>query len=369
MAADGVPVGSSDRPDGGGPPLVGHLRQQAEACAGMGSPMYADLLRTCVGDLLDARAPDVVRVALAGHLHSPGPAATGLRLLGAVHHLALTGRAPRLAAQYPSTGGTPDADLLPAFRATLGDHAGEVRGFLRGPPQTNEVGRSAALVGGLLIVLAGRDLPVRLHEIGSSAGLNLNADRYRVQAGADGPWWGPEGSAVSLPDAWRGVVPDVGAPLRVVERAGTDVAPVDLQRPGAAERLLAYVWADQVPRVERTRAALAVASTHPVTVERLDAVRAVARLDLRPGHLTVLWHSVMWQYLTREDQAAVTAALAGLGATATPGSPLVELSLEPERPGPGRSHEFLVAARTWPGGERVVLGTSVGHGVPTRWHG
>lgn len=154
----------------------------------------------------------------------------------------------------------------------------------------------------------------------------------------------------------------------MVERVGTDVAPVDLARPGAAERLLAYVWADQVARVERTRAALTVAAQHPLPVERLDAVSAVRCLDLRHGHLTVLWHSVMWQYLTREDQARVGEALARLGATATADSPLVELSLEPERPAPGAPHEFLVAARTWPGGQRIVLGTSVGHGIPTRWH-
>lgn len=352
-----------------GPPLVGHLRDQAQACADMGSPLYADLMRACVDDLVDPLAPDPVRVVLADHLHAPGPAATGIRLLGAVHHLVLTGRAPDLAAHYPSVGGTPGAGLWSAFRAVLAEHSAEVRAFMTGPPQTNEVGRSAALVGGLLTVLAGRDLPVRLHEIGSSAGLNLNADRYRVQAGPGGPWWGPAGSPVQLSDAWHGEVPDVHAPLHLVERVGTDVAPVDLRAPGAAERLLAYVWADQVPRVRRTRAALALTVLHPVPVERLDAVSAVERLDLRVGHLTVLWHSVMWQYLTREDQARVGEVLSRLGATATADTPLVELSLEPERPRPGAPHEFLVAARSWPGGDRVVLGTSVGHGVPTRWHG
>ncbi|MGJ7439559.1 DUF2332 domain-containing protein [Aquipuribacter sp. MA13-6] len=354
--------------DDGAAPLVRHLHDQAQACADMGSPMYADLLRACAADLREAGDQDVLRVVLADHLHAPGPAATGIRLLGAVHHLVLTSRAPGLAAHYPSVGGTPGPGLWRAFREALADHPDEVAAFLQGPPQTNEVGRSAALVGGLIRVLAGRDLPVRLHEIGSSAGLNLNADRYRVQAGPGGPWWGPAGSPVQLVDAWRGAVPDVGAPLHVVERVGTDVAPVDLGRPGAAERLLAYVWADQGPRVQRTRAALEVAAAHPVGVERLDAVAAVDRLDLRPGHLTVLWHSVMWQYLTREDQARVGEVLARLGATATSDAPLVELSLEPERPRPGAHHEFLVAARTWPGGERVVLGTSVGHGVPTRWH-
>lgn len=347
----------------GDAPLLGHLTRQAEACTRMGSPLYARLLGACLDDL---RAGGPVAAVLADHLDAPGPAATGLRLLGGVHHLVLTGAAPRLAAQYPSVGGAPDDDLVPAFLAAVAGAVDPLRRFVVGPPQTNEVGRAGALVGGLLRLQAGlgRALPVRLHEIGSSAGLNLNADRYRFEQ-AGGGWWGPAGSPVALADAWRGA--PVAGDLRLVERRGSDVAPVDLTAPGTAERLLSYVWADQVPRVERMRAALAVAAQHPVVVDRSDAVAAVERLDLRDGHLTVLWHSVMWQYLDRGDQDAVRARLDALGATATADAPLVHLSMEPERPAPGADHEFLVAATVWPGGGRQVLGRSVGHGVPTTW--
>jgi hypothetical protein len=346
------------------PALVRHLLHQADACADLGSPLYARLLRACVDDW---RAGGPVREVLAGYEDAPGPAATGIRLLGGVHHLVLTGHAPRLARQYPSTGGAPDHDLVAAFLQTVADQVPQLRRSLLGPPQTNEVARSAALVGGLLRVLDGRDLPVRLHEIGSSAGLNLNADRYRYQVGTTGSWWGPVGSRLTIPDAWRGAAPAGDAPLRVVERVGSDVAPVDVRDPGATDRLLSYVWPDQVARVERLRAALAVAAEHPVSVDRLAATAAVERLDLRPGHLTVLWHSVMWQYLSREEQATVTATLDELGRTATADAPLVRLSLEPERPRPDAEHQFLVAATTWPGATRTVLGVGAPHGVPTRW--
>ena len=47
------------------------------------------------------------------------------------------------------------------------------------PPQTNEVGRSAELIGGLLLFDREFGLPVRLFEIGTSAGLNLRAEHYR----------------------------------------------------------------------------------------------------------------------------------------------------------------------------------------------
>ena len=242
-----------------------------------------------------------------------------------------------------------------------------MRPWLDRAPQTNEVGRSTGLVGALLLLLGGRDLPVVLHEVGASAGLGLNGDRYRHQVGPDGPWWGPAASPVALADAWQGSAPSATAPLRVVERHGSDVAPVDLAQPGAADRLLAYVWPDQTARLDRLRAALAVAEQHPVAVDRLGAAEAVARMGLRPGHLTVLWHSVMWQYVPAPEQRAVEEALAALGAAATDDAPLARVSLEPAAPGDGPAGAFVVSATLWPGGVRRVLGQAAPHGPPVRW--
>jgi hypothetical protein len=45
---------------------------------------------------------------LDGHFDDPGRTALALRMLGGVHALVLTGRAPELAIFYPSAGGTAD---------------------------------------------------------------------------------------------------------------------------------------------------------------------------------------------------------------------------------------------------------------------
>ncbi len=343
-----------------------HLATQADACARLGSPLYERLLRACEVDLA---AGGPVADVLAGHLGDAQDDLLGLRMLGGVHHLVLTGAADRLARQYPSAGGAPDGDLGPAFLATLATHREAVLPWLSQPPQTNEVGRSTALVGGLLHVLAGRDLPVVLHEVGASAGLNLLGDRFRHQVGPDGPWWGPARSPVRIASAWLGAAPHPAATLHVVQRHGSDIAPVDLREPGATDRLLAYVWPDQPARFDRLRGALQVAAEHPVPVQRTGAAEAVRQMVLRPGHLTVLWHSVMWQYLPAEEQRAVDEALADLGATADDSTPLARLSLEPptdQRPG---STEFVVAATVWPGDLRRVLGTASPHGPPVTWRG
>src|SRR4051812_10732155 len=148
--------------------------------------MYAELLRGLADDL-EAGGP-TARV-LSGHEDDPGPSGLALRLAGSVHRLVLAGTAPELATYYPSAGGIWSTSGVSAVVDLLDRRADDVRPLLDQPPQTNEVGRSAALLGGLLQALARHPLPVRLFEIGASGGLNLLADRFRC-TDALGRVWG-----------------------------------------------------------------------------------------------------------------------------------------------------------------------------------
>ncbi len=344
--------------------LAATFRQQAEACSRLGSPLYAALIERCADDLL-AGGP-TARV-LAGHEDDPGPAATALRLMGGVHRLVLSGAAPRLAAYFPTAGGTADPDAAwAALRALLREQAGQLRPSLDSPPQTNEVGRAAALLGGLLHVVAERELPVALHEIGTSGGLNLRADHFWYSVAGGSAPWGPRDSPVRLSGAWSGISPP-DSDLRVVERAGTDIAPADPLTDDGRLRLLSYVWPDQLERFRRLEAAIEVARRVPARLERRDAVSAVGELALSPGRWTVLWHSVMWQYLSEPDRSEVRRRLAALASSATAASPLAHLCLEPARRTPDAEHDFLVTLQTWPGGFRRVLGSAAPHGIPTVW--
>ena len=104
--------------------------------------------------------------------------------MGAVHRVVLVGMAPELARHYPSMNGTPElTECWPAFRATVARHVALLREWICRPVQTNEVGRCAALIGGFLLVARESNLPLRLLEIGSSAGLNLRWDHYFYEAG------------------------------------------------------------------------------------------------------------------------------------------------------------------------------------------
>ncbi len=349
--------------------LVHALTEQTQACAAMGSPMYAELLARTVSALEgDDEAGVVLRTVLAGHEDAPGPSALGLRLLGSVHRMVLERRAGSLAAYYPSVGGTwePDGGWR-AFVALLAERPDEVRSWLDRPPQTNEVGRATALYGGLL-QLRSRvgDLPVRLVEIGSSAGLNLRADRY-AYLDETGRRFGPADAGLVIAGAWRGRPLEPWPGLQVLERAGSDVMPVDVGSTEGRLALTAYVWPDQTVRLERLRAAFRVAEAVPAEVRRAAAGDVVDALTTRSGTVTVLWHSVMWQYLSVEEKSRVLDRLGALGAEATADAPLAHLRAEPSRRVPGGEHEFLVRLTTWPGGTEEILGTTVGHGVPTTW--
>jgi hypothetical protein len=344
--------------------MVARIRDQAQACEELGSPLYAALL-THVADDVVAGGP--ARQVLRGHEDDPGPSALSLRLMGAVHRMVLEGRAPALALTYPSVGGTGDAEAAwVALRDVLAEHRDELRAGLDQPPQTNEVGRAAALIGGLLHLAAEDPRPVRLVEIGASAGLNLRADRFRVEL-ADGRSVGPVTSPVTLVDPWRGPVPPLAPRLHLVERSGCDVAPVDPTTTAGRVLITSYVWPDQVDRLERLRGALDVAREEPADLVAAGAGDFLDRIELRAGVTTVVWHSVMWQYLDPPERARVESRLAALGAQASDRAGLAHLALEPRRRTPGAEHEVLVTLQTWPGGAERVLGSAGPHGVPTTW--
>jgi hypothetical protein len=344
--------------------LAAAFRTQAEACRALGSPMYAELLAALADD---AAADGPTARVLRGHEDDPGPSGLALRLAGGIHRLVLAGSAPELSAYYPSVGGTWSSDGVGAVLDLLDRRADDLRPLLDQAPQTNEVGRAAALLGGLLRLLDRWPLPVRLFEIGASGGLNLRADLFRYTDDAGGGW-GESDSPVVLEDAWHGERLPTHGPVRVVERGGADVSPVDAATEEGRLTLTCYVWPDMTARHARLAGALALARRTPVTVLRADAASYVGGLTLADGALTVLWHSVMWQYMPRDQQDQVLARLRALGESATAERPLVRLFAEPLRRTPRDRHRFWVCAETWPGdGERRFLGLMAPHGVPVTW--
>ncbi len=346
--------------------LLHTLRSQGRFCSGSGSPMYGELFELVATDV---EAGGVFATILSGHEDDPARDAVPLRLLGGLHRMVLDGRAAGLRRWYPSTGGSWDAgSAWPEIRDTAERHSGSLRSALGQPPQTNEVGRSAALIGGLLRINREFGFPIRLFEIGTSAGLNLRADHYLYRFSDSR--WGPADSPVIIEDAWHGALPPDDA-VRIAERRGYDIAPIDVTGDTGVDgelTVLSYVWPDQGARLDRLRGAIAVARSVPARLERRTAAEAVAGLTLADGALTVLWHSITWQYLSADERDAVRDAVEALAARADARSPFAHLTMEPARAGPGAPIRFWIRARSWPGGELAALGECHPHGPPVQWH-
>ena len=96
--------------------IAARLRQQAQWCHQLGSPLYGTLLEQAARDV-EAGGP--AWAALQGHETDPPGSVLALRFMSAVHRLVLQGRAPALAQHYPSAGGNAQGnDTWPAFRST-----------------------------------------------------------------------------------------------------------------------------------------------------------------------------------------------------------------------------------------------------------
>lgn len=337
------------------------MREQAGWCARLGSPLYAHLLEQLAVDIAGGGPSCAI---LDGHEDDPLASALALRLMGAVHRLVLLGRAPELAAHYPSAGGdAAHGDAWPPFHGVLVAHHDTLRSLVERPVQTNEVGRCAALLGGFLCVARDTRLPLELVELGASAGLNLRWDAYRYES--DGWRWGDAGSSVHIACTFTGRLPPSDAALRVVARDGCDAHPLDPASDEGALTLQSYVWPDHLERLDLLRAAIEVARRVPARVYAADAAswigpRLAAR---RPGAALVVYHSIFWQYLRREARAAVKDALLQAGARATSDAPLAWLRLEPM----GREGPYEVRLTSWPGGHERTLAESSPHGRQVCW--
>lgn len=349
------------------PDIPTALRLQAAGCDSLGSPFHGALLRLAADDLEAGGPVGPLMAPWAGaDLKALFDDAMPLRLLAALHDLVLNGEDPALAAAYPAPGRQADPEAAwAAAREALVRDRDRIARFMTHEPQTNEVRRSVCLAPGFLTVAAETGLPIRAFEIAASAGLNLSWDRYAYRFG-DAAWGDPQ-SPVRIDTDWSGPAPPVDARVEVIERAACDRRPADLSDPDQRRRLLAYIWPDQFDRMARIAAAIELARRVGVSVEAADAVDWTwARATPRPGAVTVLYHSVFWQYMPPASQAALAEAIANLGASASSEAPFAWLRMEPP---PDHMTHMEVSLTLWPGGETRVLGTAHPHGAWVRWRG
>lgn len=333
------------------------LRQQGRACADLGSPFMGRLM-PLLSERLQPGTPLTDRLFdWPGDL-GPAGDSVPLRLAGALHALRLKGDAG-LAAVYPPQEAAADA-LWSAVEDTMRREAGFIDRWIDSPPQTNEVRRAAALVAAGHLLTERFGLPIRMSELGASAGLNLMWDRFILTLGTH--HYGEADGVLTLAPDWEGPLPPKARP-RITERRGVDLRPLNPARDADRLRLLCYLWPDQPDRLDRTRAAMAVSEA---PVDRGDAVDWLAgRLAPSEGQLHLIYHTVAWQYFPAERQQAGRAMIEAAGAEASADSPIAWVSMEAD----GRKPGAALTLRLWPGDKMIDLGRIDYHGRWVRWTG
>lgn len=342
------------------------LEWQARHAEENGAPATARVVRALAGVRMSNTATGA-RIA-----NWPGLTlkdAMPLRIAGGFHHLLLTGADTRLAQVY--TGAITDQAQVDALVLDLAERFdAQLLPWLDGPPQTNEAGRAASIMAGLLWLAQRVKMPrFDLFELGASAGVNTMLDRYFFRLGDTEV--GPRGSPMRIIPEWRGASPPAPPPgFAITAVKGCDIAPIDLADAASALRLKAYVWPDAGERLTRIDAAIALAGLQPPDLVAADAgdfaVDMLARPP-QPGGARVMFHSIMWQYLPAATQARITAAFEAAGEQATPDAPIGWVALETD-PATFR-HELKV--RLWDGaahqGEEHLLSHAHPHGAWVEW--
>lgn len=240
-------------------------------------------------------------------------------LFAALHDRVMANPGEPLARWFPSVTGqpVPTEDPGPALRAFFAAHAGELRRLIATrKTQTTDPQRAAPLVFAFDRVRSwagGRRLA--LVELGPSAGLLLRFDKFHYEF-PDLGVVGSKDSPVRISCELRGPKkPPLPASLpEIGTRVGIDLAPIDVNIPAETRWLEACVLADQVERLAKLRAALALARRHRVAMLRGDFVERLAGLvaEVPADEYLCLLNSYSLFYLTEDQRISLTQIIAGL---------------------------------------------------------
>ena len=254
-------------------------------------PLYSALLRSLEND------PDALALLAGVRVEQRNP----MLILASLHLAALRGHRV-LAPIYSSARQGTMSNIDAAVREVLGvihDDPELVRHELHRSTQTNEPGRCAVFQA-VVAQIARRYPSINLIDVGTSAGINLYFDRFRVRESDDG-------EALTLVCHDETEV-DRSLPLpEVVSRVGIDPSPLDLDHEDDRLWLEACLWPEEPRRMARLEAVVAARATWPTSTilkgtaaQRLNDAVALGN----PASLTVVVNSYVAGYFAVNEQLA-----------------------------------------------------------------
>ena len=327
---------------------------------GLDSPTYAELAH---GVSMD---DDLLQIAVHTRPHQPPPN----MLFAAVQYLLLSGIDHPLAAHYPIISGEPrpPAPALPHFRDFCLRHRDRIVELIATRrTQTNVVRRCTCLLPAFSIVRQETQSPLALIDLGASAGLNLNFDRYAYSYQRDGREvlrWGPADARVRLEAELRGdgELPPIPPAIPVASRNGIDLDPVDLANPDQLLWLRALIWPEHVERHRQLIDAATEFARSDIRMHAGDASQVLSTLieSIPVAHTLVVYSTIALYQFPQASRRRIADTLAAASST----RPVWQIALE------GNDPELSITR--YEGGARSeadILADASPHGWWIEWRG
>ncbi|MDE0002046.1 MAG: DUF2332 domain-containing protein [Rhodospirillaceae bacterium] len=321
------------------------------------SPMYSELASGVYSD-------DEL-LAIAGHA-MPGQPAPNM-LFAAVQYLLLSGVDHPLAAHYPIMAGgeSRPAPAFSRFRDFCLQHRESVVELVRTRrTQTNVVRRCTCLLPAFSLACRDTSLPLALIDLGASAGLNLNFDRYAYSYRRDGLEvlrWGPARAKIRLEAELRGAadLPPLPAAISVASRDAIDLDPVDLDDPDQLLWLRALIWPEHVERHQQLIDAAGEMDQGNIRMHGGDAaVILPSLLESVPfEHAPVVYSTIAFYQFPRESRRRISRTLAA----ASGARPVWQIALE------GLNPKLSITRYRDGTGETEILADVSAHGWWIDW--
>lgn len=275
-------------------------RFATEAAADLGSPLWERVALLAAGE---PRLLDMANEARPG-VQQPN------MLLAAFHYLLLDSPIPprELIATMSDS----------AIVSFLLGHESEVRALVRERlVQTNEVRRCALFLPAFVTVAREVQRPLALVEVGSSAGLLLNFDRYRYVYEPGGEVGVTDGLTLTCEVRGEVMPPLETSVLTIASRVGIDLNPIRVDSEADVKWLRALIWPEHEERQERLTAALAVAAEQRPDVRRGDAFDLLPELVAAiPGNVTpVVFHCMTLAHMAPPQRKAFATMTSEMAAT------------------------------------------------------
>ena len=272
--------------------------------------MYAELALGVASD------PELLDLASHARPHQPQPN----MLFATVQYLLLGGIEHPLAEHYPILSGQerPPAPAFPPFREFCLEQRERLVELLETRrTQTNVVRRCTCLLPAFALVHRQARAPLALIDLGASAGLNLNFDRYSYryrQDGHDVLQWGSGRATIELEADLRGpgALPSLPPAIPVSSRDGVDLDPVDLANPDQRLWLRALIWPEHLERHEQLLEAAAELAASPVRLHPGDAAEVLPGLlaAVPAGSAPLVFSTIALYQFPRESRRRVAETLA-----------------------------------------------------------